>query len=948
MIGKTKSSSVLNPQSSNLLNIKKHLLFSFIFSFNLFRVINMEVFEKPTKTLSGDKSLEQDGNEGSKAAGLTVEKPWENGKEGSSVGEDGEGLEDSEMNGVSSLLQMKESVRNIGVNGGRGESGEGFGTLLGAVDQSKEIDVENVLPNGDGDDGAANFDEKDNGGKMIMNEIDDDGDGDGGEFSAGCFVWGKIKSHPWWPGQVYNPTDASDYAVKLQQKGRLLVAYFGDSSFAWCHPSQLKPFEENFGDMLKLSSSKNFVNAVWASVDEIGRLVESKMTCLCVPKENCVGLDRPLVENAGIKEGVLVPEGGIEKVSVGLFEPKEVLGKLKQISQAVSTSNLLECAVLKGWLSAYNRSIGRNRMPMYHEPLLIPDIEENVRALVVDMSDYSEAVGNPITSAVEKDCISSSSGPKFDHGSRRHPEISEDAMDDRRKQKSIAEILKADIGVQVHKVTNSAERASSSRRKKIKGNDKANGDGGSNLGFVPRKGKGTELPGSHAETDFIGTNEEMDKGYSSRGRKMKSKQASDNNNGDDRGKEDTGTVSAKRKVTVGPVINRNDSFSRERKKSKYLSPPYTSSTGKLRKSEMEDESVEVYNDTRFRETMTKATGNLVFGERNELPKEVHAEHEASNESSSLTPKLYLDRIINLAKAETPANEILVAVRSIALSPQYRRESSSFELTVEFLSVFRSSVYRDGSDYEMYNQFQHHKKRKSPGFSAVSSVNDRSTAVQIPSGHKSHKKKVGKDEETKLGASVKKAQKPKPYKPKPKQTAIAAVLRKNDKEAIGSEPAALFVTFGPGSSLPTKDDLIRIYSKYGVLDMEDTDMFYNNFCARVVFLRTSDAEEAFSSSQNDSPFGSANVSFRLRLHQAALAKNEKEIPSGKKPSPLAEEGIERATKSPAPGNPQLNHMKQKLEMLTSMLETPDEKMSSETKSKIQSEIKGLLEVVNTMV
>ncbi|KAL4366201.1 hypothetical protein GQ457_05G018420 [Hibiscus cannabinus] len=902
----------------------------------------MEAFEKPTKTPSGDMSLRQDANEGSKAAEFTAEKPWENGfrvsingKEGSCIGEDGEGLEDSEMNGISSLLQMKESVRNIDVSDGRSESGEGFGTLLGAVDQSKEIGVDLVLPNGGDEDETTKFVEKDDGDNMIMKEIDDDDDGGGGggEFSAGYFVWGKIKSHPWWPGQVYNPTDASDYALKLRQKGRLLVAYFGDSSFAWCHPSQLKPLEENFEDMLKLSSSKNFVNAVQASVDEIRRVVESNLTCSCVPKENCVGLNRPLVDNAGIKKGVLVPEGGIEKVSSGLFEPKEILGKLKQISQAVSLSNMLECAVLKGWLSAYNRSIGRHQMSSYNESLLIPDIEENVKTLQVDMNDYSEAVGIPITRPEEEDLICSSSGPKFGQGSRtlsRHLVISEDVMHHRRKQKSIAEILKANIGVKAHKVTKSAERASSSQRKKMRCNDKANGDDGSNSSFIQRKGKGTELSGSHAETDVIGAKEEMDKGYSSRGRKTKSKQARDNN-GDNQGEEDTDTVSAKRKVNVGPGIGRNDSFSRERKKSKYLSPPYTSSTGKLRKLDIEDESVDVSNDTRVGETMAKGAGNLVIGERNELPEEVHAEQEASTESSSLAPNRYLDQITDLEKVEIPANEVLVAVRSVALSPQYQRKNRSFEFIVKFLSVFRSSIHQDGSNYKMYNQFQH-KKRKSPGFPTVSS------------GHKSHKKKVGKIEETEMdrtkpekatSASLKKAQKPKPYKPKPKQTAAAAVLKKNDKEADGNDlPAALFVTFGPGSPLPKKEDLIRIYSRYGTLDMEDTDMFYNNFCARVVFIRTSDAEEAFSSSQNDSPFGSANVSFRLRLHQDASGQNHMEIPSGQKPSPLA-----KAEDS------QLNHIKKKLEMLTSMLETPDEKMS---KSTVQSEIKGLLEVVNTLV
>ncbi|KAE8655752.1 Adenine nucleotide alpha hydrolases-like superfamily protein [Hibiscus syriacus] len=897
----------------------------------------MEAFEKPTKSLSGDKSFDQAANEGSKASEFTVGKPWENGfrvsingKEVSCVGEDVEVLEDSEMNGVSSLLQMKESVRNIGVNDGRCERNEGFGTLLGAVDQSKEI----VLPNGGGDDDeTAKFDQKDNGGKIIMNGIDDDDCG-GGEISAGYFVWGKIKNHPWWPGQVYTPTDASDYAVKLRQKGRLLVAYFGDCSFAWCHPSRLKPFKENFEDMSKLSSSNNFVNAVHASVDEIGRLVESKMTCSCVLKENCVGLNRPLSENAGIKEGVLVPEGGIEKVSIGLFEPKEVLGKLKQISRAVSMSNLLECAVLSGWLSAYNRSMGHPRMQGDLEPQLIPDIEENVKTLVVDMSDCNEAVGVPITRPVEEVWISSASGLKSGQDSRtfsRHPEISEDAMHDSRKQRSIAEILKADIGVQDHKVTKSDERAS---RKKTKGNDKANGDDGSNSSFIPEKGKGTELSGSHAETDVNGANVEMDKGYSSRGRKTKIKQAS-NNNGDNRGNDYINTVSAKRKVYFDPRISRNDSFSRERKKSKYLSPPYTSSTGKLKRSDIENESIDVSNDTRFREMMTKATGNL--GEKNALSEEVHTEQETSNGSSSSTPNQYPDRISDLAKDEISANEVLVAVRSIALSPQYQRKTRSFELTVKFLSVFRSSVYRDGFDCKTYIRFQHGKKRKSPDFPIVSLGSDAPTDGQIPSGHRSQKKKVGKKKETEMDRT------------KPKQNATAAVLKKNDKDADGNDlPASLFMTFDLGSSLPKKDDLIRIYSRYGTLDMEDTNVFDNNFCARVVFLRTSDAEEALSSSQNDSPFGSANVSFRLRLHQAASGQNQKETPSAKMSSPLAKEGTERLSESSAPGNLQLSHMKQKLEMLTSMLQMADEKMSSETKSKLQSEIKGLLEVVNTMI
>ncbi|XVF58060.1 hypothetical protein PTKIN_Ptkin07bG0032400 [Pterospermum kingtungense] len=984
----------------------------------------MEAFEKPAKTLLGDNPLDQDAKqlkEGSKgaaaAAAFAAEKLLENGvrvsingKEGSCFGEDGEGLEDSEMNGVSSLLQMKGSFRNIDVNGGS-EGVKGFGTLLGAVDKSKEDDAEHVFASGDDDGGdvygetARDLVDEENDGGMIMgmvNEIRDDGGGVdddddwGSEFCAGDFVWGKIRSHPWWPGQVYNPSDASDYAVKVRQKGRLLVAYFGDSSFAWCHPSQLKPFEENFEDMSKLSNSKNFFNAVQTSVDEIGRLVELKMTCSCVPKENCSGLERPLAANAGIEKGVLVPEGGIVKLSTGLFEPEEILGKLKQIAQVVSISNLLECRVLKGWISAFNRSIRRGQ---YHELLSVAELEDNGRTLVVDMSDYTEAVEVPIMGPVEENWVSSSSGPKFgqcSQNSLRCPEILEDGMYEGRKQKSIAEIIKGESDARsrkelAEKGTDSGHQASSSRRKKTKGNGKANVDDGSNPSSIPRKRKGIELLGSltarkgersSVETDVTGTKEEMDKVHSLRGRKRRTKGTSDNVDDDGGEKEETNKhpVSAKRKVNVGSGTGNSDAEAkdliergtllRERRKSKYLSPPYTSPTGKLRKMDIEEEYLKVSDDAQVGEPMTKATGDLAkspavlnySGERNQLPGEVHSENKASNESSFHTPKQNLNKVIDLSKVNTSSNEVLTEVRSVALSPQYGRKNNSFETVVEFLSVFRNSVYREGSEYQMYNRFQSNRKRKAPDSVTGSLPKNQNPTDPVPSGHKSQQKKVGKTEEKKTDqskprqasrASMKKTSgESKEFSPKTKQAARAAVMKENDKEAVeNASPVAFFVTFGPGSSLPTKDDLIRIYSRYGALITEDTDMFYNNFCARVVFLRSSDAEQAFNSSQSCSPFGASNVSFRLLPHSTTAAHQRKVVPSAR--PPLGKEGAKRAKKpstsqSSADHAPELTYIRDKLEMLTSMLEISDEKMSSEIKPKLQSEIKGLVEKVNTMI
>lgn len=109
---------------------------------------------------------------------------------------------------------------------------------------------------------------------------------------------------------------------------RLLVAYFRDDTFAWCQPSQLKPFEENFEEMSRQSNSKSFVYAVQRAT-EIARLLEVEMTCYCVTKENRNGLDRPLVANAEIQNGVLVPECRIGNVSNILSEPVDLLAEMK-------------------------------------------------------------------------------------------------------------------------------------------------------------------------------------------------------------------------------------------------------------------------------------------------------------------------------------------------------------------------------------------------------------------------------------------------------------------------------------------------------------------------------------------------------------------------------------------------------------------------------------------
>ncbi|CBI34908.3 unnamed protein product, partial [Vitis vinifera] len=514
------------------------------------------------------------------------------------------------------------------------------------------------------------------------------------QYSVGDFVWGKIKSHPWWPGQIYDPKDASKHATKYSQRDRLLVAYFGDGTFAWCYPSQLKPFEENFIEMSKQSNSRSFLKAVEEALAEIGRHVELEMTCSCTPKEIRIGLSRPLTVNAGVKEGAVMPEGGIRKFSVAHFEPAEFLSGLKCIGQVVSVTSMLEFSVLKSQMSAFFRSKGpHHQLAVYHEPQEIAGLEE--------------------------------------------------------KQKSMAEIMRGNGDVEPKNEEtdmgkediNSVKLATASEKKRRK-------KGGNEAESHVDRALSVESDGSEGKR-------ESENSPVSRERKKKGLSVEN----------DGGRL---------PEESEQTSVSRERKKSKYLCPPYT-------------------NVIR----MHRNSGSMGDSKTEFL--------EVSN-----TPKQNRNKVIDLKEIRISLQEVLSGIRSAALNPFYLRENKSVDKISGFLSAFRTRRSRKNETAE-------------------------------PDGPELKQAAAGKsDTKTK-------------HKDKDKKV----------------ESATLLLSFGPGISLPSKDDLIKIFSKFGTLNESETEILYDSFCARVVFSRSSDAEEAFNGSQKASPFGAEQMKSNLEGEMKGL-------------------------------------------------------------------------------
>lgn len=839
----------------------------------------------------------------------------------------GEGAENLTPSGDSSLLIVNSSGKKAG-------SSAKMESTMSKIDVKEGKDLDRKFGNGD-DRTSSPKNEGDSDSSMhnIIEEKDGEGDDVGDyeyEYSVGEFVWGKIKHHPWWPGQIYDHSDASDYALKYKQNDRYLVAYFGDGTFAWCYPSQLKPFEENFEHLSKQSNSKKFVNAVQGVLDEVGRLVESKLTCTCVPNEIQIDLARPMAGNAGVKEGVFVPEGSFGKSSKILqFEPAQLHAELKFIAQVVSLSGVLELNVFKSKLSAFYRAKGGYQLPMYHLPRYVAGLEDKTRNGITNNGESDEQVDVPTQVPIEEDLLASPRPPRLDKmrqsSLRNGPSISEDKLYQRRKQKSIAEIMSGedvepknqstDLAIEG---THTSKSGSTSRGRKKKVSDEAETHNGS------KRRKKLKLLGAPASTDEEDSGDDSGDGRSEKTTKKGSKSRERKENKNSSVENDGNTIEKD---------TEKEGFSpRERKKSKYLSPPYMNPGRRSFKGEAEPEILTASSSPRVGERMNRAADQIFSKCSNQTQthekKLVETEpsngHDISGSSSPETPKhdhkkMVIDPIVTKANAD----ELLSEIRYAASDPLYLRKGpKSVDNIRTFFSTFRSSIYRNGSNYKLFNKRRPGRKRKSIDHPEPAS----DSLAKDPNQTKIKKNEAKSDQ------------------PKLKQASERSDMQKTEKgsEGKGSSPAALFLTYGEGVILPSKDELIARYSKFGPVNKLDTDVLHKSSFAQVVFVRGSDAEQALKHSMSVKADNSIN--YRLRyLTPGSKIRELEETPRTEGTSSMSKDGGKEASESSSP----LQMIREKLEMMTSMVDKSDGNMTKEIKNNLEGELKSLLEKVSSM-
>ncbi|KAK0602597.1 hypothetical protein LWI29_035105 [Acer saccharum] len=155
-------------------------------------------------------------------------------------------------------------------------------------------------------------------------------------FEVGDMVWGKVKSHPWWPGHIFNESFASNPVRHARTDGHVLVAFFGDSSYGWFDPAELIPFDPHFVEKSQQIHSRTFVKAVEEAMDEACRRRGLGLTCKCRNPYNFrttnvqgyFAVDVPDFEPGGIYSANQI------KKARDRFLPVESLSFVKQLASA--------------------------------------------------------------------------------------------------------------------------------------------------------------------------------------------------------------------------------------------------------------------------------------------------------------------------------------------------------------------------------------------------------------------------------------------------------------------------------------------------------------------------------------------------------------------------------------------------------------------------------------
>ncbi|KAH7513012.1 hypothetical protein FEM48_Zijuj12G0151200 [Ziziphus jujuba var. spinosa] len=650
------------------------------------------------------------------------------------------------------------------------------------------------------------------------------------ELPVSDLVWGKVRSHPWWPGQIFDASDASVKAKKYFRKDSSLIAYFGDCTFAWNEASRIKPFLEHFSVMEKQSNSEDFHHAITCALDEVSRRVEFGLACPCLCEEVHAKLKTQVIINAGIRKESSRRHGGDSSLGIASFEPVKLVKYIKELAcMPYGGDNRLELVIAKAQLLSFYRWKGYFELPEFD--MLGGLLENDADILQLVEKTHSNEVTEGEVPATKDDGSVPSGRAKFksQHGSSlKRKLMSEDSLYPSKKEKSLSDLMaekrmRTPIGENGSKgkAKKSISQSTSKKRKAI---DSQSDD--SNV-----------KPGKILST----TVDPLAKQNFSVGESIR-RVASQLN----------GSCSI---LKSGDEMSKRSSI-QTRSKDKIVSDK--SQTEKLEEREYDEMSKRSSIQTRSKEKI--------------VPDKSQTE---KLEEREYTPHEMLLKLCMAAQDPLKQHKLLVPV-------------------ITFFSEFRNSIFllrasSRGHEQSMEQLFGGKPGKKSMKRAKLSIRSGTSESQlecmkdsywsdriiqSLPEEQSSQENQNSPSTEPQAAVELDS----KSQSAGENVELEAEKSEDNLSESCNEDQSstALILNFTNFDSVPSETNLNEIFSRYGPLNESETEVKKKSSRAKVVFRRRSDAETAFSSAGKYSMFGPSLVSYRLKYFASTPRKDSLDV------------------------------------------------------------------------
>ncbi|KAM0932913.1 putative non-specific serine/threonine protein kinase [Dioscorea sansibarensis] len=826
-------------------------------------------------------------------------------------------------------------------------------------------------------------------------------------FLVGNFVWGRVRNHPWWPGRVRDPEIAvvAKRAVR-RSPNSVFVSYFGDESYAWCQPMHLKPFKQEFPQMMAQSVSKGFLSAVRSALEEIGRCVEVEMACSCVDIE--------------IPDGFL--KQGSKEFAITGYTPAEFLQLVRDVAKNCMVVDMLEITVLRSWVFAFNRKSGHQRCGVvdlidkfdldaeddgmgdsWIDAPRKPEISEekykrrkkrSMAKLIAEMDLNAVEVSDDVDSVVEeeeKDSDFTGEGEK--------PEVEEkDDDDDVKEEEKYEEEEKGnDVVKEEEKKHEEEEKVNA----KVVDGAVVVGEGTGSGKRERKKSKYLSYPYAHLSgihgkqsVFLLGDFEVKTSKKASYCSSTKLTGSVTEVDLSDKEEDQKGLVSKLESISAREILSELLAAARDSLHLKwnrtaktvrgffaaYRSAFYSESLdfeahqeklaecGCLNRKTADDVKSNQPQEGESDRNSKKRKG----GTNGETKVKSVAKRKMKRDGiEAIVPvELELDTLGGSEKARTPQkrmkkNETACVETSSDLGLSKRNSSGEAQgkkakqsedsegtllnvdhpksnVTAPSINQLKKQTRIEGANVqtvahvpvETVNSSEEARKSMMVLTNGKPSADVAEELLESPKVKKSGKKrrKSKEDLDSKALADL--------NLDASNGSDVSQKKQKKTDENNSESPAALLLSFAPGVNLPSREEIVASFSKYGSLNESDTEVMKDSACARLVFMKSSDAENALHSRDKTGVFAPPNASYRVRY----LTVNPSSPPSS------------AAAANLMPDRP-LPYIRKNLERMISTLTSPlvsdkdagsSDELKPDAKENLVGEMQGLLEKVNKLL